>query len=61
MEQQQSDEVDVGNQILSRAADLEADLIVMGAYGHSRVRELVLGGVTRTLLDTMTVPVSMSH
>ena len=61
VEQQQSDEVDVGNQILSRAADLEADLIVMGAYGHSRVRELVLGGVTRTLLDTMTVPVSMSH
>jgi nucleotide-binding universal stress UspA family protein len=61
VEQQHSDEVDVGNQILSRAADLEADLIVMGAYGHSRVRELVLGGVTRTLLDTMTVPVLMSH
>ncbi|TAK37570.1 MAG: universal stress protein, partial [Betaproteobacteria bacterium] len=34
---------------------------VMGAYGHSRLRELVLGGVTRTLLDTMTVPVLMSH
>jgi len=40
---------------------MEADLIVMGAYGHSRVRELVLGGVTRTLLDTMTVPSLMSH
>jgi len=52
---------EVGVQILSRAADLDADLIVMGAYGHSRVRELVLGGVTRTILDSMTVPVLMSH
>jgi nucleotide-binding universal stress UspA family protein len=59
--QQHSDEVDVGNQILSRAADMQSDLIVMGAYGHSRLREMVLGGVTRTLLDTMTVPVLMSH
>jgi nucleotide-binding universal stress UspA family protein len=48
-------------QILSRAADFNADLIVMGAYGHSRVRELVLGGATRTLLEAMTVPVLMSH
>ena len=52
---------DVGEQILSRAADLSADLIVMGAYGHSRLRELVMGGVTRTLLDSMTVPVLMSR
>jgi nucleotide-binding universal stress UspA family protein len=52
---------EVGIQILSRAADIGADLIVMGAYGHSRVRELVLGGVTRTILDSMTVPVLMSH
>ncbi len=52
---------DVGAQILSRAADLGADLIVMGAYGHSRLRELVMGGVTRTLLASMTVPVLMSH
>lgn len=52
---------DVGAQILSRAADTSADLIVMGAYGHSRARELVLGGVTRTLLESMTVPVLMSH
>lgn len=59
--QQQSADVDVGNQILSRAADMQADLIVMGAYGHSRLRELVMGGVTRTLLETMTVPVLMSH
>ena len=52
---------DVGSQILSRAADISADLIVMGAYGHARVRELVLGGVTRSLLEAMTVPVLMSH
>jgi nucleotide-binding universal stress UspA family protein len=52
---------EVGAQILSRAADASADLIVMGAYGHSRVRELVLGGATRTLLEAMTVPVLMSH
>jgi nucleotide-binding universal stress UspA family protein len=52
---------DVGAQILSRAADTSADLIVMGAYGHARVRELVLGGVTRTVLEAMTVPVLMSH
>jgi nucleotide-binding universal stress UspA family protein len=52
---------DVGSQILSRAADASSDLIVMGAFGHARVRELVLGGVTRTLLEAMTVPVLMSH
>ena len=52
---------DAGNQILTAAADMEADLIVMGAYGHSRVRELVLGGATRRILETMTVPVLMAH
>ncbi|MDH3320838.1 MAG: universal stress protein [Betaproteobacteria bacterium] len=52
---------DVGSQVLSRAADIGADLIVMGAYGHTRVREMVLGGVTRTMLEAMTVPVLMSH
>jgi nucleotide-binding universal stress UspA family protein len=57
----QADDVDVGNQLLSRAADLDSDLIVMGAYGHSRMSELILGGVTRTLLESMTVPVLMSH
>ena len=56
-----SPHVDVGSQILSRAADTAADLIVMGAYGHSRMRELVLGGVTRTLLESMTAPVLMSR
>lgn len=53
--------LDVGNTVLSRAADLCADLIVMGAYGHSRWSERVLGGATRTLLSDMTVPVLMSH
>ena len=47
--QQQNKELAVGQQILSLAADLSVDLIVMGAYGHSRVRELMLGGATRTL------------
>ena len=53
--------VDVGSVILSRAFDLSADLIVMGAYGHSRVRQIVMGGATRTVLQSMTVPVLMSH
>ena len=57
---QQAD-IDVGSQILSRAADTDADLIVMGAYGHSRAREVVLGGATRSLLEAMTVPVLMAH
>ena len=51
----------VGDLLLSRAADLSADLIVMGAYGHSRVREVILGGATRHILQQMTVPVLMSH
>ena len=54
-------DISVGDLLLSRAADLGADLIVMGAYGHSRVRELVLGGATRHILQHMTVPVLMSH
>lgn len=51
----------VGGVILSRATDHAVDLIVMGLYGHSRLRELVLGGASRTLLSNMTVPVLMSH
>jgi nucleotide-binding universal stress UspA family protein len=54
-------EVDVGNELLSLAADPGVDLIVMGGYGHTRLREFVLGGATRTLLQSMTVPVLMSH
>jgi len=51
----------VGDILLSRAADIGTDLIVMGGYGHSRWRELVLGGATRGVLRTMTMPVLMSH
>lgn len=51
----------VGEMLLSRAADLNADLVVMGGYGHARWQELVLGGATRTFLASMTLPVLMSH
>jgi len=54
-------DVAVAEALLSHAADVQTDFIVMGGYGHSRLRELVLGGVTRTMLETMTVPVLMSH
>ncbi len=47
--------------LLSHAADMNADLIVMGGYGHPRAYEFLLGGVTRTMLASMTVPVLMSH
>jgi nucleotide-binding universal stress UspA family protein len=47
--------------LLSRASDIEADLIVAGAYHHSQLREAIVGGVSRELLDHMTVPVLMSH
>jgi nucleotide-binding universal stress UspA family protein len=52
---------DIGNRLLSRAADQGADLLVMGCYGHSRAREWVLGGATRSMLESMTLPVLMSH
>jgi nucleotide-binding universal stress UspA family protein len=54
-------DIAIGELLLSQAADFGADLIVMGAYGHARFQELVLGGVTRTMLQAMTVPVLMSH
>jgi nucleotide-binding universal stress UspA family protein len=54
-------DIDVGEALLSRAADFDADFIVMGGYGHSRLREFVLGGATRSILRSMTVPVLMSH
>lgn len=53
--------VDAGHAILSLAADRACDLLVMGAYGHSRFRELVLGGATRTVLATAPLPVLMAH
>ena len=54
-------EISEGDALLNYADDIGADLIVAGGYGHSRMRELVFGGVTRTLLATMTVPVFLSH
>lgn len=54
-------DIDPGAMLLSRVADKGADLIVMGAYGHARWREIVLGGVTDHILNHMTVPVLMTH
>jgi nucleotide-binding universal stress UspA family protein len=51
----------ISDVLLSRAADLVADLIVAGAYHHSQLREALVGGVSRELLEHMTVPVLMSH
>jgi nucleotide-binding universal stress UspA family protein len=56
-----AEDIGIGELILSRAADLGADLVVMGGYGHSRAREFVLGGATRSMLRHMTVPVLLSH
>lgn len=52
---------EVGERLLAVTADSGADLLVMGAYGHSRFREAVLGGVTRTVLEGMAIPVLMAH
>lgn len=57
----QSDGIGIANLLLSRLSDRDADLLVMGGYGHSRLREMALGGVTRAILESMTVPVLMSH
>ena len=53
--------IDIADTMLSRAADMNVDLIAMGAYGHSHWTERILGGATRGLLATKTVPVLMSH
>ncbi len=52
---------DVGQALLAQAGGLQAELLVMGAFGHSRFRETILGGVTRTVLESMTLPVLMAH
>ena len=52
---------DIGAALLSHAADSSADFIVMGGYGHSRIREFILGGATRTMFQSQTVPVFMAH
>lgn len=54
-------ESDVGEALLSHAADKGLDLIVMGAYGHSRFREILLGGATRTVLRSSPLPLWMAH
>jgi nucleotide-binding universal stress UspA family protein len=54
-------EFDVGFALLELAATQGADLLVMGGYGHARLREVLLGGVTQTVLANMTIPVLMSH
>lgn len=52
---------DAGEALLAQAGDVAADLLVMGAYGHSRLRETILGGATHTVLQKMTLPVLMAH
>ncbi|HEX4408764.1 MAG TPA: universal stress protein [Xanthobacteraceae bacterium] len=54
-------DIDVADALLSHASDSGTDMMVMGGYGHSRLREFVLGGVTHTILRSMTVPVLMAH
>ncbi|MBL8902417.1 MAG: universal stress protein [Rhizobiales bacterium] len=56
-----TDGYNAGEALLMRASDLGADLLVMGAYAHSRMREFVFGGATRHVLEHMTIPVLMSH
>ena len=58
---QEVSDIDTGDALLSRLTDLGADLLVMGGYGHSRFRALLLGGATRRILGSMTVPVFMAH
>lgn len=53
--------VSAGSLLLNMLTDRHIDLVVMGAYGHARVQERLLGGMTRTMLQSMTVPVLMSH
>lgn len=57
----QESTLDAGPALLALADELGADLMVMGGYGHTRVREVLLGGVTHDVLESMTIPVLMSH
>ncbi len=57
----QTDDISVADELLSRISDQGSDLLVLGGFGHSRVRELVFGGVTRHILGHMTSPVLMVH
>jgi nucleotide-binding universal stress UspA family protein len=60
-EHRRLDESGAGREILALASETAADLVVMGCYGHTRARELVLGGASRVVLDSMRVPVLMAH
>ena len=51
----------VGNMLLASAKEMNADLLVMGCYGHTRLREFVFGGASRHVLERMSLPVLMSH
>src|SRR5690606_30428396 len=53
--------IGVGNVILNTSTDYGSDLVVMGAYGHSRMRQWIMGGASKTILSSMTVPVVRSH
>ncbi len=57
----QSGDISIGDELLNRLSDEGCDLLVMGCYGHSRLRETLFGGVTKNLLEHMTAPVLMSH
>lgn len=61
IERHRAPEREFGEHLLSRAADVGADLLVMGCYGHTRTREWLLGGASRTMLQSMTLPVLMAH
>jgi nucleotide-binding universal stress UspA family protein len=54
-------ELEIGATILNTAADYDVDLIVMGAYGHTRLREWIMGDATAEILKTMTIPILFSH
>ena len=56
-----ADAANIHNAILSLAADNDTDLIVMGGYGHSRLREFILGGTTRGMFESLTVPAPLSR
>jgi nucleotide-binding universal stress UspA family protein len=57
----EDDGAGIGHPLLERAVEVGADMLVMGCYGHSQTREMILGGVTRTVLDAMKLPVLMAH
>jgi len=61
VQRDRASDTDIGELMLSRVSDLGIDLVVMGIFGHSRLREMVLGGVSRTMLASMAVPLLIAH